>query len=125
MPRSLYASILLAQGEDTSHVVTRIWEEPTDPLAEPDTPIDVTGWTFHATVRATPDAASSVLDWTTGQFDIDGPYGMVIPVTSAATIAALAPFVGWFDLFGTDPSGNRQRLRHGEFSVLSASTRNP
>jgi len=118
-----YQPLRLAQGDDMSDVVFRLWEPPIDPLAEPDVPLDITGWSLHATVRTAPDASSYVLDWTTGQFDVDAEYGLFIPIVSATTIAALAPFVGWYDVFATDQNGNRHRTHYGEFEILAASTR--
>jgi hypothetical protein len=120
-----YIPIRVPQGADLSDVVFRLWEPPVDPLAEPDTPIDLTGWSLHGTVRSSPDASSAVLEWTTGQFDIDAPYGLFIPIASASVIAALAPFVGWYDVFATDPNGHRHRTHFGEFEILASSTRVP
>lgn len=120
-----YSPIRLAQGEDLSDYVFRLWEPSSDPLLAPDMPLDLTGWTLHGTVRISPEATTSVLDWPHNQFDFDAEYGLWIPIVSASTIAALAPFVGWYDMFATNPSGQRKRTHYGEFEVIGSSTRVP
>lgn len=117
MPAGSY-NFVVEQGATFTKIVT--WFD------DAGDPIDVTGYSAHLQVRATPDDTSVVLELqsTDGSITVGTTDGKFTLHVAAADTALLAPVVAVYDLFvtapGTDPA---TRLLAGTFTVIAAVTR--
>lgn len=97
------------------------------PIIDADTgePVDITGATARAQVRAFPSAAETLYEWTilNGGVEIDTVNSWVILNTPAAVSAVWTWTHGYYDILLTELGGNVVRVVQGTITVDLGVTR--
>lgn len=85
-------------------------------------PLNVTGYSFKATIKSPPPASSTLAELTTG----NGLITLTMPASGiinfdvpSATTAAWAPGTYQWDMWMVDTGGNETRLWHGLWTVAA------
>lgn len=88
---------------------------------------DLTGCTAHLTARATGEAATYLVDWSsaTGGLAINTATGTITATLTAAASAAVDAGYYYYDLAVTYTDGTREVLFAGSFQVQTAFARYP